>query len=158
MAREWMQYPSDIEVPTAFGPVWISITDAKHVYVDANSNGRALTYRGKRYSVSFHFNLYDDLPSFQVSRDPNGQPSRTAVYGDVPPSYKTKITEAVLLEVNAYLRAHSDLLRKAEIASANNEVARAEEKLEEAERAAEAARCAYGLALDRYERALKLPK
>lgn len=120
MTREWMNGPSNLEVATDFGPVYISLTDSKHVYVDANSNGKAIVFRGKRYPMTFHFGLYDDSPSFQLWRAPQGNVSATAVYGDAPPSYKAKIIAEVLLSVNAYLRKHSHLLAEAEVAAVNN--------------------------------------
>lgn len=49
--REWIQYPRDVKVDTAYGPVFLSCTGgtADHVYVDASGNGRNLTFRGKKY-------------------------------------------------------------------------------------------------------------
>lgn len=133
--REWIWYPKDIEVVTEYGSIFLNITDAKHIYVDASGNGKHLVFRGRRYAMSWHLGLYSDSPSFQVGRDEKGQESRTAIYGDVPPSFKAKITKDILVAVNAYVREHSHLLTEAAIADANNELQGAERKLEEAEAA-----------------------
>jgi hypothetical protein len=125
MKREWMDSPK-FEAHTSYGTVYCTVTDAKHVYVDANSNGKSLEYRGRRYNMTFHLGLYDDSPSFQLWRD-----SR-AIYGcDVPPTYKAKITEAVLVAVNAHLRRHPALLVEAQRVSINNDLCRVESDVEE---------------------------
>lgn len=111
--REWMDSPNFV-ISTSYGQAEVTLTNGTHAYVDANSDGRALEMRGKRYPMTFHFGLYPDLPSFQLYRESQ------AVYGDAPPSFKAKLTESVMVALNTHLRANPQLLVEAEKVSINN--------------------------------------
>lgn len=122
--RPWVQYPQNIEVRTSYGSVWISCTGYAHdhVYVDANSNGRGLKYRGKHYPICFHIGRYDG--QWALYRDENGQPGR--VYCDAPPTYKHKLVVDTVAHVAAFLAADPGWLRAGRIAQANNHLGKME--------------------------------
>ncbi len=141
--REWIWYPQNIELHTSCGSVFISITDSKHIYCDASGNGKSLEFRGKRYPLSVHLSRVGTELRFDVSS------GTSSIYCGAPRTYVTKMVEAVITAVNAHIFHNPHLLLDADIADANNELVRREEELEEAVRAAEAARVAHGLAAER---------
>lgn len=133
---DWTQYPKDIELSTTIGPVWLAITDATHVHVDGNSNGKSLTVRGVEYSVSAHLYLQDDgtwgphdRDSFHISR----YHYTTYAKSFPSPSARKAIEAAIVPVVTEFMQTHPELLRQADDADRNNRISRCKRQIAEAE-------------------------
>ena len=133
---DWTQYPKDIELSTPIGPVWLAITSADHVHVDANSNGKSIAVRGVEYNVSAHLYLLDDgtwgpkgRDSFHITRH---------VYTTYAKSFpsdsaRKAIESAIIPAVSYFMQANPTLLRQADDADRNNRISRCKRQIAEAE-------------------------
>lgn len=140
--REWIQYPKDIQINTDLGPVFLSIVQGNYVYVDASGNGKFITYKGNKYSMSLRLHTYDGGKTWELSKDQYGHTAGSvsaskyqtySIHDDMPPSYKAKCIAEIIAKVSAYLAAHPDQLLDAAVADANNSLANEESKLAELE-------------------------
>lgn len=133
--REWMETPS-IDLETKYGPVRLNVVQGDYVYVDASSDGKFLTVSGKRYAFSVRLRTADggktwDLAGRQHEAVYSSPKDAVSIHAVMPPSYQKKVITEVMAVVTAYLNVHSHLLAQAALADANNELLRAEDRLQE---------------------------
>jgi hypothetical protein len=121
--REWIAPPKDIEVGTRYGPVYISCNGGENdaVYVDAQSNGKALAFAGNQYPMAFHLERRDGEWTLYNAC--------WAVSGHAPPSYKKKMAAEVIRAVGTYLDLHPQLVVQGRRAQANNSLASLEHEI-----------------------------
>jgi hypothetical protein len=114
--RQWLSVPSQVEIKTAYGPVWIACNgdEADGVYADARSDGKALVVNGKQYPLAFH--LERDARFWRLREVP------WALSGYLPRSYRPKVAAEVLRAVGTFLDLHPELLVTAVRARTNNDL------------------------------------
>jgi hypothetical protein len=102
--RDWIEPPRDIEVGTQYGPVCINCYGGENdaVHVDAQHNGRTLTFAGNQYPMAFHLERRDGEWTLYNAC--------WAVSGYAPPSYKKKMTAEVIRAVGTYLDLHPQVV------------------------------------------------
>jgi hypothetical protein len=125
--REWLRVPSQIEIKTVYGLVYITChgDEDDAVYVDAQSDARALVVYGKQYPLAFH--LHRPAGSWQLRDVP------WAVSGFVPRSYRPKIANEVIRAVGTFLDLHPELLIIAARARTSNDLGSLEHDIEKLE-------------------------
>lgn len=129
----WKDYPENIPIVTAFGTVYATVTEASHVYLDANSNGKFLEYRSKKWGVSAHLHRQPDeswksSPDFFYVRGPVGGRGPVAV-SHMPPTYCTAVAKVLEAVWSEYVSAHPGVLLEAQQAHVHNAVEEAERKI-----------------------------
>lgn len=137
--REWISYPQNISIETAYGPVFLNIIKGDYVYVDGSSNGKFITVAGKKYTLSVRLHCYDGK-TWEPTKDKHGN-TRDGIssgtwqsykaFDRMPPSYEKKAVAEIIKKVSAYLDAHPEQLAAGALADANNDLAREEGKLAE---------------------------
>jgi hypothetical protein len=139
MAREWMDLPTGLPVATPYGNVYLSPTDGRHVYVDANSNGKRLTVKGREFTATLH--AYRQEDGTWSDRDPERYNGGTSFYGSrvgsfdysrdaIPPTFRASIVAAMVAAVGEWVAQYPGLLHAAEIANLNNQLRSLEEDRE----------------------------
>jgi len=135
--REWMEYPKTM-VDTKCGTVEVTVTSATTAYVDASSNGKFLTHRGKRYVFSIH--LQKKQEGWVLAENTLAYTHIFGSYfGPTPPSYKKAMEQEIEKRVSDLLESDPMIGALAERVRVNNDLTRAEGKVVEAETALEEA-------------------
>lgn len=135
-------YPSDIEVETPLGPVFLTVTDGDSVYVDASGRREPLVVNGVPLNVSLH--LADYGHGFEPRRDSQGNAwralsaSRTDEYRDASDAARRRILAVLVPVVNDFMRRNpylrdegQEARRAADISSLETEIAKLEDDLAE---------------------------
>ncbi len=156
--REYIQYPQDIEVATAYGPIYLSVTNQDHIYADASGNGKHLVFKGDKYSVSLHLvhgcSFEGDWIPMHEGKDQSCK-SSSAFYcakfrawpDKCPPTYALKIKAEIIRVVNAWVKDQKETLRLAACAYWNNRALDEEKEIKEAEQKLEVLRVGYASTL-----------
>jgi hypothetical protein len=134
--RKWINSPQ-VTLTTAYGPIVATFTSAGHVScrTDAyvNDDSPALTYRGTDYLA--HVHLYAEVENLEPWSPKPGDrvhitKRRNSAYA--PRTYADAMIKAIAEAVREYVSGDSDVLRRAEYATANNNLIRLEQEYADA--------------------------
>jgi hypothetical protein len=138
--RKWIKSP-EVKLTTAYGPIVATFTSAEHVScrTDAyvNDDSPALTYRGEDYLA--HVHLYAELANLEPwSPQPGDRAhiTRRRNSADAPRTYADAMIKAITEVVRKHVSDDPDVLRRAEYATANNNLLRLEKEYADALQAA----------------------
>lgn len=125
MTRKWIDYPADIQLETKLGTVYLTVTERKHIVVDASSNGRFIVVNNVEYHTRFHLLKQEDgnyqLDKHGIKGDRTHRYSTGNFWKDEMTSAARKKVEQVLIPlVNQWALNNPDILGKAEYAHVNN--------------------------------------
>lgn len=148
---QFKEYPTDIEVQTELGPIWLTAPTGDYIIADANHHSAMrrfgendvpdaschfmrVQHRGTTYDVVFdmRFNLVD---GYFVPNDSTSFRRRHFDEKPVPPTLIERIRQAVTKTVNEWAQANPDLMAQAQDAGVNNSAYRQTDQVERAESA-----------------------
>jgi enoyl-CoA hydratase/carnithine racemase len=125
-----MSDPNHFTISTPYGDCHVTAVNGGLLYVDASSNGKFLTYRGKNYALCFRLTSADGL-RWGLVDDVWGHP-----VGDWNKRIPTTYLEVMVAEITdrcaIYVQGHPNLLNDAERESLETQLAAEEERLLEA--------------------------
>lgn len=129
MTREWIWYPQNIQLPTPFGDVYLSVTDCNHIYVNGGSDGKYITVNKVEYQTSFHLQRTEN-GSFDLNKDGRGiRGSRTwrCSKGNYNADHMStaaidKVKKVLIPLVNEWAVANPEIFDRAEYAHINNKI------------------------------------
>lgn len=125
-------YPRNIELDTPLGKVWLAVTDADHIHVDANSNCKSLTVNRVEYGVSLHLFRGDD--GKLNTRDYRDlYMSRVGTYKDPSDAARKKCLQVLVPAVQAWADANPEVFWAAAEAARTAAVNRLNVEIEELE-------------------------
>lgn len=122
----WMDRPT-ATIETKFGTIRLAVLRHGEVYVDASSNGKFLTYRGKNYPFSENLGFVGG--KWERQRDERGH--QFSLYCDAPKTYAAALEAEVVACVTSFMARNPGIRVEAQKAYVNNELDSIHEKMEE---------------------------
>jgi pyrroloquinoline quinone (PQQ) biosynthesis protein C len=131
MPREWMNFVEG-ELETPFGPMGFAITQGDHVHISTDQSENVVVNRVP-YSISLHLHRQPDGTwTRKDSRDP--YMSKAGTMHEYTFSAQEKAYQGIRQAWEEFIARHQDALLEAERGHLNNEIMRADEEVEKAQK------------------------